>query len=121
MSAARTLSGIGALERHVHTLQVTEARRIDRLLNVHPEDEQIQQQLRVSLRLHRAAHESEAHVWRVRASVSRRLRARLGDEARNERVERTLARRHGIRQSRLHRESCAAILQREAGARHHDP
>ena len=34
----------------------------DRLLQVHPEREQVEQELRVSLRLHRAAHQAEAHV-----------------------------------------------------------
>ena len=45
----------------------------------------------------------------------------LGDERRDQRVERTLPRRDRVRQARREREPRAAVVQREAGARHHDP
>jgi hypothetical protein len=58
-------------DRHVHPAEMTKPRRVDRLPNVHPEHEQIDQ-LRAPLRLHRAAHQTEAHVRRVRAAIRSR-------------------------------------------------
>src|SRR5205823_14235318 len=74
-----------------------------------------EQHLHVALRLHRAAHHPEAHPWLLGA-----LRVGLGYKRRDERVERTLPRRHRIRETRLEREPRAAILQREPGPRRYD-
>ena len=113
--------GNGRLDDHAHAGLVAESSDVHRLLNVHPEYEHVNEELRMSLRLHSAAHQAERHVRLVAASVSRGVGTRLRDESRNERVKRTLARRHGVRQTWLHRESRPAIVQREPGARHDDP
>jgi len=52
-SARRTASGIG-LEPHPKPLEVPEPRRVDRVLQVHAELEQVEQHLQVALRLDRA-------------------------------------------------------------------
>ncbi len=96
-----------------------EARRVDRRLHVHAEDEVIEQELHVPLRLHAAAHEPEAHVRRVPRAVRRRDGAGDGDEARDERVEGALPRRHRVRQPGGEGEAGAAVVEREARSRHH--
>src|SRR5258708_5903840 len=99
---------------------MTESPRIHRLLNVHSEDEQVDQQLGVTLRLHSAAHQAKAHVWRIRASVGSGVCTWLGHEARDECMEWPLARRNRVRQPWIERESCTAIVEREAGTGHDD-
>ena len=97
------------------------ARCVDCLLDVHAEHEQVDQQLGVSLGLHATAHQAKAHPWRVGAAIGRRRRTSLCHEAGDQRVKRTLARCDGVRQARIHRECSAAVVEREAGARHHQP
>jgi hypothetical protein len=65
--------------------------------------------LQVALRLHVAAHHAEAHL---RLAVA-------GQEAGDDGVERPLAARHHVGVA-AEREAMAAVLQADAGARHHD-
>src|SRR5688572_11756562 len=102
------------LERHALTGVVAEARRVDRGLHIHAEDEVIEQELHVSLRLHTAAHQPEAHVRLVATSVHG-----AGDEAWDERVERPFSGGDGIGQTGRERESRAAVVQREARSEEH--
>src|SRR5262249_31302693 len=104
--------GVGdrRLEEHARSIEVTEAGGVDRLLQVHAEHQEIEQQLRMTLRLHRAAHQAEAHPRFVALAVGLRIGRRLRDETWNQRVERALPRRDRIRQPRLERESRAAVL-----------
>ncbi len=94
---------------------MAEARRVDRLLQIHPEQQEVEQQLHVALRLHRAAHHPEAQPRLVSAVCSR-----PGDEGGDDGVKRKLARPDRVGAARLQREPRPAILQGEAGAGHHD-
>src|SRR5437016_11955001 len=55
------------LQRDAPPRQVPEAGGIDRLLKVHSEHDEVEQQLHVALRLHRAAHDPEAEPRGVSA------------------------------------------------------
>jgi hypothetical protein len=94
--------------------QVAEARRVEGLLQVHPEHEQVQQDLHVALRLHVAAHDAVAHERLLAAG--RGLRHKGGDD----RVERTLAGSNRVRQPFVHRERGPAVLERETRPGDHD-
>src|SRR6266550_4302099 len=56
------------LDDHTRRVHVAESARIHRLLHVHPEHEVVEEELYVSLRLHRATHQTETHIRLVRAS-----------------------------------------------------
>ena len=90
--------------------QVPESRRVHRFLRVHPEDQHVEQQLRVTLRLHRPAHEPEGQEGL----------AVPGDEARDDRVEGPFARGDLVRVPVVDHESGAPVLQREAQPRNDD-
>ena len=86
---------------------VLDARRVTGLLQVHAEVEHVDQDLHVTLRLHRAAHHAEAQP---RLAV---LRGERGNDG----VERTLARRVAVGMVLAQHELLAAVLQDEAQAR----
>jgi hypothetical protein len=86
---------------------VQDARRVAGFLQVHAEVDQVDHDLHVALRLHRAAHHAEAEP---RLAVFRH-------EGGNDRVERALARRVAVRAALLQHEQLAAILQDEAQPR----
>src|SRR5689334_14845722 len=89
---------------------VLDARRVAGFLQVHAEIDQVHHDLDVALRLHVAAHHTEADP---RLAV-------LRDEGRNDRVERTLAGLERVRVTFFQYEELAAILKDEAesGRRH---
>ena len=83
---------------------VTKTRSIDRRLQVHPEEEVVQKQLHVSLRLNTTAHQAEAHV-RLLAPIDG-----AGYKSGNERMERAFAWRSSIWKIGREREPGAAIV-----------
>ncbi|QNG73598.1 hypothetical protein EIELFIGP_02424 [Stenotrophomonas maltophilia] len=91
------------LTRRFSRAFVLDARRITGFLQVHPEIHQVHHDLRMALRLHRAAHHAEAGI---------RLAA-LGDEPRNDGLEWTLARRVAVGMVLLQHEHLATVLQDE--------
>src|SRR5687767_12004078 len=97
------LSTDGRLERDVAAGEVPEAWRIDRLLNVHLEDQEVEQDLHVALRLHGTAHHAVAHK-RLFDAIHR-----LRDERGNDRVQRSLARRDHVDMPFREYETRAAI------------
>src|SRR5687767_7922690 len=110
------------LENDASSRHVAEPGSIRRLLHIHPEEQDVQKHLHVSLRLHRTAHDAECEIGFVAGGIARhtsRLR-RLCHKRRDDGVEGTLLRPHGIRAAFLHREADAAIVQQDAGAGHHD-
>src|SRR5215217_2276727 len=74
----------------------------------------------MTLRLHCATHEPEAHPWLVTSAVRALGGRRLRHKPRDQRVKGTFARRYGVRQSRIQREAGPAIVEREAGTWHYD-
>src|SRR4051812_17558238 len=82
-------AGRGWAAGWVRRADVVCARRIAGFLETHVEVEQVNENLHVALRLHVAAHDAEAHHG---FTV-------LGDESRDDRVERALAGRVGIRKA----------------------
>src|SRR6185503_1922920 len=91
------------LDAHVHALHEAEARTVARRLRALTVVGDAHHHLRVPLRLHRAAHDPEAHH---RLSLAR-------DEARNDRLVGTLARSDAVRVARLEHEGRRAVLQRD--------
>src|SRR5437899_2255237 len=96
------------LDAHVHALHDAEARTVAGGLRALPVIGDARHHLRVPLRLHRAAHQAEAH---------HRL-AGLADEAWDDGLIGALARSDTVRMSRLEHERAAAVLQRDA-VNHH--
>jgi predicted dehydrogenase len=96
----------GARAGRVGGADVEEPGGVARLLDVHAEVDQVAEHLHVPLRLHVAAHHAEAQPGP----------AVLGDEARDDRVERPLVRLQAIGVARVEREQAAAVLEREAQA-----
>jgi hypothetical protein len=86
------------------------SRRVQRGLGVHPVSDHPHQRLHVARRLDRAAHHAER----------RERRAAGGEEAGDDGVERPLAAADLVRVAGLERKAGAAVLQADAGARHHD-
>ncbi|MNV38714.1 hypothetical protein D3C71_1302760 [compost metagenome] len=84
-----------------------DTRCITGFLQVHAEVHQVHHDLRMTLRLHRAAHHTEA----------RKRLAALGDERRNDGLERPLARRVAVGVVLLQHEHLTAILQDESQPR----
>src|SRR5207342_1462726 len=89
-----TVAHRGGLARGFGGTVVLDAWRIAGFLQVHAEVDQVHQDLRMALRLHRTAHHAEAQP---RLAV-------VGDERGNDGVERTLARCEGIRMAFLQHE-----------------
>ena len=81
-----------------------EARGVARLLQVHPEIEQIHEHLAMALRLHVAPHHAERH----------QRHAVLRHERGNDGVERPLARLQVVGMTFLEREQGPAVLQAES-------
>ena len=92
-----------------------EARRVERSLRVHSVEQQVEQQLHVTLRLHEAAHHAKRRHQLVAAAVGRRRQ-----HAGNDRVERPLPRAERIRVAVDERKVGAAVVQREAAAGGHE-
>ena len=97
------------VDEHVRT-GVPDARGLAGFLHVHAEVDQVDEHLRVSLRLHVAAHDAERQP---RLAV-------LHHHRRHERVKRTLVRRDLIGVSGPEVEEAAAVLQQDAGVAGHD-
>ena len=102
--------GDRVLEAHRVILVHDPARRVAAGLRILVVVDQAHHHLHVPLRLHVAAHDAEAHHG---LAVAR-------EEAGNDGVERALARPDLVRVARRQAESRAAVLQADAGARHHD-
>jgi len=83
---------------------MVEARHVGRRLKIGAEIEEAHQRLRMSLRLHVAAHERDRHE----------RRGILHDKSGGERVEGTFMRRDGVGALGIEREERAAIMQDEA-------
>ena len=83
-----------------------EARRVTGGLHVHPEVDDIHQHLHMPLRLHRAAHQAEAHKW---LSI---LHDKRGDDG----VKRSLARGIDIGMTLIQRKKLAPVLQHKTEA-----
>src|SRR6185503_6263861 len=92
------------LDADVHALHEAEARAVARGLRALAVVGDAYHDLRVALRLHRAAHHAERHH---RLPVAR-------DEARDDRLVGTLRRPDAVRVAGLHDEGRAAVLQRDA-------
>src|SRR2546427_6153040 len=86
---------------------MSEAGVVDRLLEIHIEDQEVEQDLHLALRLTRAAHHSEAEPGRLAPALG------PGDEAGNQGVEGTLPWRHRVRQALGEGEPRPPILQGE--------
>jgi hypothetical protein len=85
--------------------EVPEARRVAGRLRVHPEVDQVQQRLHVSLRLHVAAHHAERQPG---TAVLERHRG-------HERMQRPLAWSDHVGVRRIEREQAAAVVQDNPG------
>src|SRR4051794_13720908 len=85
---------------------MADAWRVTGFLQVHPEVDQVHEDLHVALWLHAAPHHTEAQP----------RRAVPGDERRDDGLERPFARRVYVRMPVLQREQLAAILQDETAA-----
>src|SRR5207237_3253374 len=96
------------LDAHVHALHEAKARAVAGRLRALAVVGDAHHHLGMTLRLHRAAHDAEAH---------HRL-AFTGDEARNDGLVGALARPDAIRMARLQDEGRAAVLQRDAVDHH---
>src|SRR5688572_23846350 len=92
------------LDADVHALHEAKARAVAGRLRALAIVGDAHHHLGVALRLHGAAHETEAHH---RASVA-------GDEAGDDGLVRPLARRDAVRMSALQHEGAATVLQRDA-------
>ena len=103
--AAITDGGQVVLHHHASAADVADARRVDRLLQVQAAIDQVDQHLRVPLRLDVAAHHAVGH----------QQPAVLEHHRRNQRVERPLAGLEAVRVAWLEREAGAAIVQHDAG------
>ena len=114
-SARRTFGADARLERHraaalgrlagrLRRAEVAEPRGVAGLLHVHAEVDHVAEHLRMPLRLHVAPHHAEAQPGL----------AVLGDEARDDRVERPLARLQAVGVGRVEGEEAAAVLERKA-------
>ena len=84
--------------------------RLDRLLGIHAELHEVEENLDVTLRLHVAAHHA---VREPRLSLP-------GDERGNDGVERPLVRRQPVGMAFGQHESGAPVLEHDAGARDDD-
>src|SRR5438477_12381575 len=81
------------LDNHARRVHVAEPARVHRFLHIHAEHEMVEQKLDVSLRLHRSAHETEAHV-RLFSALGPAALPRVGarrdwDKTGNQRVKGT--------------------------------
>src|SRR5205814_2926875 len=112
--------GDRSFEQHMRAFGVTKSRRVHRLLHVHTEHQQVEQKLNMPLCLHRAAHEPKAHPRLVAAAIRLWIGGGLRHEAGNQRVKRTLPRRHGVGEPRFQGEARTTILKGEAQAGYDD-
>src|SRR5258708_15120525 len=110
---AQTLDNIrrnGGFEKHFAALADFPARRVGSRLRILAVVENTHDHLQMTLRLHVPSHHAEAHH---RLTFSRK-------ECRNNGVEGTLSCADQIGMARLQGETCAAILQADAGSRNDD-
>src|ERR1700722_5221043 len=97
--------------QRIRHLRVTESRHVGRGLQIGAEIENVDQCLRMTLRLHVAAHQRPRH---------QRLPA-MHHESRGQRIEWPLVRFDDVRALRAEREQRAAIVQDETISGHGDP